>query len=70
MREEKHGRRITRRPEDNSFVENKNDYIERVCLDSYEIEDCDQYGFACLLDNFLERNNSFLRGCKKSFRGQ
>ncbi len=66
----KHWRRITRRPEDNSFVENKNDYIERTCLDSYEIEDCDKYQFACLLDNFLQRNNSFLRGVKKSFRGE
>ena len=65
-----HGRRITRRPEDNSFVENKNDYIERACLDSYEIEDCDQHQFACLLDCFLDRNNSFLRGVKKSFRGE
>lgn len=65
-----HGRRITRRPEDNSFVENKNDYIERTCLDSYEVEDCDQYQFACLLDDFLDRNNSFLRGVKKSFRGE
>ncbi len=69
LREKWHGRRITRRPEDNSFVENKNDYIERTCLDSYEIEDCDQHGFACLLDKFLQRNNQFLRGVKKSFRG-
>lgn len=66
----KHGRRITRRPEDNSFVENKNDYIERACLDSYEVEDCDQYQFACLLDKFLQRNNYYLRWVKKCFRGE
>lgn len=65
---EKHWRRITRRPEDNSFVENKNDYIERTCLDSYEVQMCDKLWFACLLDMFIERNNSYLRGCKKSFR--
>lgn len=63
-----HSRRITRRPEDNGFIENKNDYIERSCLDSYEIEECDEYGFACLLDSFLERNNSYLKWCKKCYR--
>ena len=70
LREKGHGRRITRRPEDNSFVENKNDYIERACLDSYEIESCDEYQFACLLDNFLQRNNCYLRWVKKSYRGE
>ena len=70
LRRNGHARRITRRPEDNSFVENKNDYIERVCLDSYEIEDCDKYQFACLLDSFIDRNNSYLRSVKKSFRGE
>ncbi len=63
-----HWRRITRRPEDNSFVENKNDYIERTCLDNYEIQRCDKLWFACLLDMFIDRNNSYLKWSKKSFR--
>lgn len=65
-----HGRRITRRPEDNSFVENKNDYIERACLDNREILTCNSYGLMCLLDEFIERNNRYLRWSKKSFRGK
>ena len=70
LREKWHGWRITRRPEDNSFVENKNDYIERACLDNKEILDADYYSFMCFLEDFLQRNNRFLSWSKGSFRGK
>lgn len=65
-----HWRRITRRPEDNSFVENKNDYIERACLDNPDIRKTDMYGFMCHLELFLQRQNRYLPWSKKSFRGE
>ncbi len=69
LRRKGHCWRITRRPEDNSFVENKNDYIERACLDNKEIMWVDMHGFMSLLDKFLWLNNRYLKGSKKAFRG-
>lgn len=60
LREKGHGWRITRKPEDNSFVENKNDYIERACLDNPDIQQMDVYGFMCHLEGFLQRQNRYL----------
>lgn len=64
-----HWRRITRRPEDNSFIENKNDYIERICLDNEDIKKMNKSEFIAHLDSFIQLNNSHLVWCKKSFRG-
>lgn len=69
LRKKGHGWRITRRPEDNSFVENKNDYIERACLDNKEIMWVDMNGLMCLMEKFLEVNNKYLKGSKGAFRG-
>ena len=63
-----HSLRITRKPQDNWFIENKNDYIERSCLDDSRIETMSKKDFLEHLDGFLQRNNIFLPWCKKSFR--
>lgn len=63
-----HWWRITRRPEDNSFVENKNDYIERACLDNPDIQQMDVYEFMCHVEKFLQRQNRYLPWSQNSFR--
>ena len=70
LRERKHTLRITRRPQDNGFIENKNDYIERSCLDDESIKSMNKKQFIEHLDRFIQRNNIYLKGCKKSFRGK
>ena len=70
LREKGHSWRITRRPQDNSFVENKNDYVERVCLDYVGIEKMRKKEFIEHLEWFMERNNLYLTWSKKSYRGK
>lgn len=61
LREKGHGWRITRRPQDNGYVENKNDYIERACLDDERIVCMDKALFMEHVDEFVQRNNVYLK---------
>jgi hypothetical protein len=63
-----HSLRITRKPQDNWFIENKNDYIERACLDDKRIQYMNTIQFIEHVDEFIQRNNLFLQWSKKSFR--
>jgi hypothetical protein len=68
LRERKHSLRITRKPQDNWFVENKNDYIERACLDDISVKEMTLRAFVEHLERFVQLNNFFLRWSKKSYR--
>lgn len=68
LKEQWHSRRITRRPEDNWFIENKNDYIERACLDYKWIKHMNGEQFINHLDQFIQLNNCYLKWSKKSYR--
>jgi hypothetical protein len=61
LREEEHSLRITRMPQDNGFVENKNDYIERACLDDKAVMSMEPKEFVEQVEKFVQMNNQYLR---------
>lgn len=56
---------ITRKKQDNGFIENKNKYIETACLDNSEIIETSKTEFIEKLQDYIDINNYYLEGSNK-----
>ena len=62
---------ITRKKQDNGFIENKNKYIETACFDNPEIIEAFKTEFIEKLQDYIDINNYYLEGSNKYvYRGE